>query len=227
MSETPDRDQLRILVADDDPILVQLVAGWLQTAGYEVLEANDSTSAMRECIAHNPHLAIIDYEMPGYCGTDLARFIHSQTDVALIFLSSHGERAIIDAAISSGAFAYLQKPVEEADLLQAVRTALERGGELRELRARTSNLGNALQTARTVSLATGLLMGRLRTTQSDAFDRLRQQARSNRKKIEEVATELLEASEESARLFRQLAGDLRAETETLRVRPGKGNSPRG
>jgi response regulator NasT len=215
----------RILLADDDPIILELVGGWLRALDYEVFEATNSANALQACIAHDPHLAIIDYEMPGYCGTDLARFIHSQTSVALIFLSSHGEKEIIDEAISAGAFAYLQKPIGEADLVLAARTAVERGRELRALRDRTSNLNNALQAARTVSLATGLLMGRLRTTQQDAFERLRQQARSNRKKIEEVATELLEASEESARLFRQLAGDINQQTETLRIRRASPPAP--
>lgn len=217
-------EETRILIADDDPILVALISGWLRGAGYEVTETADSAAALSACIAQEPHLAIIDYEMPGYSGTDLARFMHSQTDVVLIFLSAHKEREIIDDAIAAGAFAYLVKPVDEQRLLVTVRTALERGREMRELRQRSSNLGGALQTTRMVSMATGLIMGRLRITEQDAFSRLRQQARSNRKKLEEVAAELLHTSEESARIFGNLAQDGRFEPEV--PKPKRARTPR-
>jgi response regulator NasT len=224
MSTLEPVEETRILVADDDPIFVALIAGWLRGADYEVTECADSASALSACIAQEPRLAIIDYEMPGYSGLDLARFMNSQTDVVLIFLSAHAEREIIDSAIAAGAFAYLVKPVDEQRLLVTVRTALERGREMRELRQRSSNLGGALQTTRMVSMATGLIMGRLRIGEQDAFSRLRQQARSNRKKLEEVAAELLHTSEESARIFGGLAQDGRQEPET--PRPRRSRTPR-
>lgn len=191
----------RILVADDDPLIVELICGWLKSAGYDVIDATNSGSALQACISAEPSLAIIDYEMPGYCGADLARFVHSQTGVGMIFLSAHREAKVIDEAIAAGALAYLMKPVNEEQLLAAVRTALQRARELRALRAQTDNLGKALQTSRTVSIATGLLMGRLRLTQQEAFERLRQHARSRRKKLEDVAAELVQATDETARLF--------------------------
>jgi AmiR/NasT family two-component response regulator len=67
------------------------------------------------------------------------------------------------------------------------------------------NFSSALESARMVNMATGLLMGRLGLSQSDAFACLRHQARSNRVRLEEVATKLLRANEEASTLFAALA----------------------
>jgi two-component system, response regulator PdtaR len=174
----------RILIADDDPILVELLAQPLTDAGYEVLEAFDSASALEICIAQSPALAIIDYEMPGYSGVELARFIDSQTGVALIFVSGHAEEAVVSAAVEAGALAYLLKPVDIQQLIFTVRTALERGRDLRELRQQSNNLNKALTASRSVSVATGLIMGKLGLSQAEAYECLRQRARSNRVRLE-------------------------------------------
>lgn len=195
----------RLLLADDDPLMVKLVGGWLSDAGFEVLEALDGAKALEICVAQSPDLAILDFDMPGFGGADLAARIHSHTDVAVIFLTGRGETSVIELAIGSGALAYLIKPVNANQLLATVRTSLERGKEMCEMRARAANLSSALEAGRMVNMATGLLMGRLGLAQSDAFACLRHQARSNRVRLEEVATKLLRANEDASTLFAELA----------------------
>jgi len=199
-----------VLVADDDPLIVATVGHGLREAKFDVLEAFDSSSALAACIAHKPSLAVIDYAMPGYGGLELARFISTQTDVPLIFLSAYSDEAIVCEAIAAGALAYLVKPIDTQQLLAAVRTALQRGRELRALRLQANQLNTALQTGRTVNVATGLLMAKFQIGQQEAFECLRHYARSNRTRLEEAASELLRANDEAGKLYESLSRGIRA-----------------
>jgi response regulator NasT len=195
----------KLLIADDDPLLIELLGSQLRDAGYEVIEANDGADALAACIEHEPEIAIIDYDMPGYSGAELAGYIRAQTEVGLIFLTSRKDDDIVSAAIDGGALAYLVKPLEGTPLLMAVRTAMKRGRELRELRSQTNRLSKAVQSSRAVSVATGLMMGKMGVPQRVAFECLRQYARSHRLRIDEVATRLVQSCNESAILYTNLA----------------------
>ena len=195
------QEQLRAVLADDDPLIVELVGSWLRDAGFEVFEAFDGASALNACVANQPDLVVMDYSMPGHHGGELATFIASQTSAPLIFVSSHDETAVIDSAVSAGAYAYLVKPIEESQFLATVGTAMERSREMQALQAEKNQLHRALEAGRSINLATGLLMGRFGIAQREAFERLRRQARSTRSKLEDIASELLRANEDAAKHF--------------------------
>jgi len=202
--DAPQAASPRALIADDDELVRGLISGWLQDEGFRVLEAADSAAALELCVSQNPDVAIFDFDMPGYSGAELAGVAIEQTETPIVLLSSHDEPPIVELAISAGVLAYLVKPAEQSQLLATVRTVMRRGRELRELRARSDKLGRALEAGRTVNLATGLIMGRMGLTQKEAFESLRQYARSNRARLEEVAEELLRATDAAARLFSRL-----------------------
>jgi response regulator NasT len=193
--------QPRVVLADDDPLMVELIGGWLRDADFEVIEASDGASALNACVANQPDLVVLDYTMPGYRGDELATFIASQTSAPLIFISSHDQPEVFESAIRAGAIAYLVKPIEESQFLAMLSTAMQRGREIQALRAQTNHLHRALEAGRAINMATGLLMGRFGIAQRDAFERLRRQARSTRVRMEEVAAELLHANEDAAKHF--------------------------
>lgn len=213
-ADTKNATPPRALIADDDELLRGLIGGWLRDEGFSVFEAADSASALETCAAQEPDVAIFDFDMPGYSGAELASITVAQSGTPVVLLSSHDEPPVIDLAISAGVLAYLVKPAEQAQLLATVRTVMQRGRELRELREKSSKMGRALEAGRTVNLATGLIMGRMGMTQKEAFETLRHYARSNRTRLEEIADELLNASDAAARLFSRLK------------RNGSGISPR-
>ena len=93
---------------------------------------------------------------------------------------------------------------------------MRRGRELRELRAESTKLGRALEAGRSVNLATGLIMGRLGLTQKEAFETLRQHARSSRTRLGVVADYLLHGTASTARLcasFNRLGAETAARKE--------------
>lgn len=87
------------------------------------------------------------------------------------------------------------KPADIPQLVPAIEAALARSAELRTLRATGDQLQTALNENREVSMAVGLIMERRRLGRQQAFDLLRSTARSQRRRIGEVAQELLAAAE--------------------------------
>jgi len=192
-----------LLVVESDALVAAALVQCLRAAGFVVLEARDSAAALAICRSHAPALAIVDSCMPKLAGVGLAQLITSQSDVALFFLSTDGDAQTVKAAVAAGALAYLVKPFDAPQLLAGVHTALERAREFGALRQQARALDAALRTARTVSVAVGVLMGKLHLDQEAAFESLRRHARSNRRRLEEVAEELLQSTEAANRLLKR------------------------
>ena len=195
----------RVLVADDDVRTVAAVGQGLRAAGFDVLEAFDGPSAFDACMAHTPSLAIMGYPISGSTGVKAVHEITSRTSVPVVLMSTESDEALVREAIAAGVIAFLLKPVDARQLLPAVRIALQRASDFKALRARAEQLNAALQGGRNVSLAAGLLMATLHIGREEAFERLRRHARSNRIRLEEVASELLRATDEAARLYESLS----------------------
>ncbi len=191
----------KILLADCDPVLVAKVGRDLREAGFEVLEAFDSSSTFDICMGQAPTLAIIDYAMSGTTGVEIAHQIANHTSVPVILTADNSDETIVRNATAAGVLGFLIKPVDTRQLLAAVHVGLQRGRDFRALRVQAEQLNAALQSGRSVGLATGLLMARFRIGREEALERLRRHARSNRIRLEEVASELLRVNDESTKMF--------------------------
>lgn len=197
----PSTQRQSILVADDDRLIVATLGRGLAKAGFEVIEAFDSASALEGCVQYAPSLAIIDYKMPGLTGIDLAGSITSRTNVPVIFLSAYSDEPIVRAALGAGAMVYLVKPVDVQQLIPVVHGALEMAAKMQVLR---DEIKATQKRNRVVNIATGLLMARFQIGEREAFGRLRRHARSTRTRLEEVAEALLRATEETSQLYEKL-----------------------
>jgi response regulator NasT len=191
-----------ILLVDDDPLLLDYIGTVLRHAGYDTIGAGSAPEALQriaecESVHGEPAfaLALLDIAMPGMSGLDLARRLKEHTEVPFMFLSSVDDAETARQAASHGAVGFLVKPVDAARLLPAFEAALARADEIRRLRRTESNLNAALASGRETSLAVGLLMARYQTDRNTAFEVLRDHARSNRRKINEVAEEIVAAEE--------------------------------
>src|SRR5262249_23670857 len=162
MAHAPLLTANRILLADEDPLVVASVGHELRECGFEVREAFDSAAAFDSCLAHAPSLAILDQAMSGATGVELAHQIANHTPVPVILLSAGAQDDVVVNAVAAGALALLVKPVEPRQLLATVRIALQRGRDIIALRAQAEQLNTALQSGRSIGLVTGLLMARFR-----------------------------------------------------------------
>lgn len=184
-----------ILLVDDDTLLLQFLAEVLTHAGYDTVTAASAAEAIRQIEAREPDLALLDINMPGMSGLELARHLHEHTSVAFMFLSASADGESARQAAQFGAVGFLLKPIDAARLMPAFEAGLARADEIRQLRRTEVNLNAALAAGRETSLAVGLLMGRFQSDRNTAFEVLRDHARSSRRKINEVADQLLAAEE--------------------------------
>ena len=200
-----------ILVVDDDPILLEYLSTVLDHAGYDTLEATSAAQALQRVAEREADiaLALLDISMPGMSGLDLARRLRDHTSVAFMFLSSVDDAETARQAASHGAVGFVVKPVDAVHLLPAFESALARADEIRQLRRTEANLNAALAAGRETSLAVGLLMARFQADRNTAFEVLRDHARSSRRKINEVAEQLVAAEELLNSLHGAFAGRLR------------------
>jgi response regulator NasT len=196
-TSAPDAPRRLILLVDDDAILLDYLSTILRHAGHDTLEATSAPEALQRVAEREADigLALLDINMPGMSGLDLAQRLREHTSVPFMFLSSSDDAESARQAASHGAVGFLIKPVDAARLLPAFESALARADEIRQLRRTEANLNAALAAGRETSLAVGLLMARYQADRNTAFEVLRDHARASRRKINEVAEQLVAAEE--------------------------------
>lgn len=184
-----------ILLADDDRLVLATLGAGLRQVGYRVTEAASGVDALRLCLEDPPDLAVLDVRMPGLSGIELARQLRKHSDVPFVFLSAYGDDDVVRQAAEEGALGYLIKPVDIPQMTATIAAACARAKELRASREDKEKLTVALKTGRDTNMAVGLIMERNRLDRGAAFRLLRSHARSQRRKVNEVATQILDAAE--------------------------------
>jgi response regulator NasT len=184
-----------VLVVDDDRLVLASLCRGLRQAGYRVSEAANAEDAFGIAERSAPDLALLDVRMPGMSGIELGKLLHERAGVPFLYLSAYGQPDIVAEAAAHGALGYLVKPLDIAQILPAIETALSRAAEMRNLREKEGQLATALAGSREVSVAVGLLMERHHIDRDEAFEALRTHARSERRALTEVAREIVESSE--------------------------------
>lgn len=117
-----------VLVIDDDAVMRDLVADWLEAGGYRVRKATSCRAWMEQLFRQSPALIVTDMYMPGPCGVDaIATLKKKHPGTALIAVSGHfnsGQGMSAEAALAAGADRALAKPMKRADFMQAVAELL-------------------------------------------------------------------------------------------------------
>ncbi len=185
----------RLLVVDDDRLVLANFADGLEQAGYAVSRAATGEDAIRICGEAPPDLVIMDFRLPGLSGSETARKIRQISKTPVFFLSAFDTEDAVKEAIADGGLGYLVKPVRLNQLLTSIKAALARAADIKSLETTEDNLRVALQGDRNIGIATGILMERRRMSAAEAFDFLRKRARSQRQKVSEVAEQLVAAAE--------------------------------
>jgi CheY-like chemotaxis protein len=121
---------VRILLVDDNPLILRVVSLMLEEVGFEVVPADSGEAALALARLDPPDLCIVDQEMPGMKGAALVRALRLSGDPRLAVAPVLGISAYANAEAplrAAGASAFLRKPIEEETLLEAVLAALAPG----------------------------------------------------------------------------------------------------
>ena len=188
----------KILVVDDDRLVLATVTHGLAQAGYEVIDADNGDDAILQARKHRPELALLDIRMEGKSGFEVAEYLRDYGHVPFIFLSAFADADTVTKVAELGAVAYLVKPLDVGQIVPTVDAAFERLRAQAEVQrnAPVSVSGGSIDV---VSLAAGVLMHRYSLTRRDALERLKRIADAAGVSPAEQAERLVSAVEELGR----------------------------
>ena len=119
----------KILIADDEPDILEIIQFNLQTEGYEVFTAKNGDEAFEQAKKHQPDLIILDIMMPGKNGIDVCNILRMQPafkETLIVFLSALSDEGTEIRGLETGADDYLTKPISPKILLSKVNALFRR-----------------------------------------------------------------------------------------------------
>ncbi|MBV8379621.1 MAG: response regulator [Paucibacter sp.] len=158
----------KILVVDDDRLVLATLSQGLTHAGFEVVSADNGDDAILLAHQHRPGLALLDIRMDGLSGFDVAVYLRDHLRTPFIFLSAFADAATIERVAELGALAYLIKPLDIQQIAPAVEMAFARARQIGP--AASPHLHPALE--QEVALALGIVMQREGLSRGAALARL-------------------------------------------------------
>jgi response regulator NasT len=201
----------KILVVDDDRLVLAMVTHGLSQAGYEVIDADNGDDAILLARQHRPDIALLDIRMEGKTGFDVAQYLREVGHTPFVFLSAFSDEKTVAQVKALGALAYLVKPLEVGQIVPTIDAAFARAQEMRQAAeaqeragastqgvadAASAPLDEAATLAAVVPLAVGVLMHRFSLNRADALARLRKTAATEGRSIATQAERLVSAVEE-------------------------------
>ena len=212
----------KILVVDDDRLVLATVTHGLAKAGYEIIDADNGDDAILLARQHRPDLALLDIRMEGMSGFDVAAYLRESLQTPFMFLSAFSDDATVAQVKALGAVAYLVKPLDITQIVPTVEAAL---GTVRAQRERwaanapapaepppvrpdpfapapppeAAPVAAADPLADTVAVAVGVLMHRYSLPRREALERLQRMAATDNLLLKAEAERLLDAVELLAR----------------------------
>ena len=124
--------------------------------------------------------------------------------VAFVVIAKARSVQALTAAIEAGASGYFVVPIDFLSLSATICSAAVRARDLSTMTERTAKLHESLNADQTVSTVVGILMERYRFQRAEAYERLRRYSRTERRKVVEIATEIVTATEELGKTMRAI-----------------------
>ena len=198
----------KVLVVDDDRLVLATVTHGLSQAGYEVIDADNGDDAILLARQHKPDLALLDIRMEGKTGFDVAAYLREYCQIPFMFLSAFSDEATIQQVKALGAVTYLVKPLDIQQIVPAVEAAFAKRpvpdaavldtttavpAGLPAQAAHPDLLSNPLEDI--VALAVGIVMHRHSLSRLNALARLKQQATQEGRSLEALSQRLIDAQE--------------------------------
>jgi len=140
------KKEIKILLVDDEPDILEIVGYNLISEGYQVITAENGLEAIKKAKKHQPHLIILDVMMPEMDGIEACeklRTIPELSETIITFLTARGEDYSQVAGFEAGADDYITKPIKPKVLVSKVKALLRRFKES-SLDTPNVNLGNLI-----------------------------------------------------------------------------------
>ena len=130
-----------VFVVDDDPSICRSIERLIEPAGFKVQSFRSAAQFLAQGRPSGPACLILDVQLPGLSGLDLQRELtNSGIQLPIIFVTAHGDIPMTVRAMKGGAVEFLTKPYRAAQLLSAIRAALERDRTMLQQRIEVAQL---------------------------------------------------------------------------------------
>lgn len=198
----------KILVVDDDRLVLATLSYGLTQAGFEVIDADNGDDAILLAREHRPALALLDIRMEGLTGFDVAAYLREYLQTPFMFLSAFADEATVAKVMELGAVAYLVKPLDISQIVPAVEAAFARSTAQAGAAATPATAPQAPASAApselpaqldATALAVGILMHRYSLPRDEALSRLMSLASADGHSLPEQARRIVDAVELLAR----------------------------
>lgn len=123
---TTNRSAGRVLVVDDEKPLVQMVATYLERAGFSVAQAHTGPQALEEARRFSPDVIVLDLGLPGMDGLQVCRQVRAFSDCYILMLTARGSEDDKITGLTAGADDYITKPFSIRELVTRIHAVLRR-----------------------------------------------------------------------------------------------------
>nr|WP_276595317.1 response regulator [Roseateles albus] len=191
----------KILVVDDDRLVLATLTYGLAQAGFEVIDADNGDDAILLAREHRPELALLDIRMEGLSGFDVAAYLREYLHIPFMFLSAFADEETVAKVKELGAVAYLVKPLDIHQIVPAVEAAFANRKQAATASppacAPVTPVAQVTQATlhELLPVAVGVLMHRYSLSRQDALERLQKLAAAEGRDTELQARLLVEAVE--------------------------------
>lgn len=178
----------RILVVEDESIVLLDITIMLKDAGYDVVgHARDGEKAVELAHALQPDLVLMDIKMPKMNGLKASEVISNTFQIPVLLLTAFSQREYIDEAKRANIVGFLVKPITEANLIPAVEIALLQAANVKKYQERNAQLDETLTNRKVIEKAKGIIMKRKKVTEETAYKKLRRLSMDKQLSMETVA----------------------------------------
>lgn len=183
---------MRVLIADDDPIIRLDLKQMLENLGFEVVaEAEDGQKAIELAASIKPDVCVLDVKMPVMDGIDVAISLSESGIAPAVLLTAYSDKELINRAKEAGVFGYLTKPFKPSDLAPAIEVARSRFEQNQLLSKEVETLTERLEARKAVERAKGVIMNKEGVNEAEAYRRIQQQSMNQRLSMREVADAII------------------------------------
>jgi two-component system response regulator CpxR len=124
--QTSTHGPIKVLIADDDRVLAEMLKDYLESEGCEIDLADDGRTALRKTAQENFDILVLDIMMPGMTGIEVLKQVRASRSLPVIMLTARGDDLDRILGLELGADDYLAKPCNPRELLARIRAVLRR-----------------------------------------------------------------------------------------------------
>jgi response regulator NasT len=190
LPETP----TKVLVADDELLVVQGIIGLLTSLGFEIVgPCKNGQEAVEKVREERPDIALLDIQMPVMNGMQAAQVIFQEHDIPVVMLTAYSDDSFLRNSIAAGVFGYLLKPASSEQISAALSVAWQRFIDHVDQRSQIVDLTQRLDDRKLIERAKWIIVKRKEISEPEAMKMLQKQSRSSRKSIAAVARAVIDS----------------------------------